>query len=247
MTSAVYVRVVMVFPQACGWEWSGIIRTEESMMGAMRACATSAAGAHGNFSGSLQVTLRSADLCVFLSPDTWRAARSCGPRRPASAWVTWRLWSGATRRSRRSRRETSWRSPAEPSWWWASMTSSSSRSEVALVQLWSVSSALGTEVCLCLRVEKLTEVGLRRCEVSGPGPRDEIRNATPRILLWELADHDTLTRAREASLTASARRSVSGSLWEPAELMGDCGGRHRAAGVSAGAAAQVNAHSANKN
>uniref|UniRef100_A0A8C2AIX9 Tubulin-specific chaperone E n=1 Tax=Cyprinus carpio TaxID=7962 RepID=A0A8C2AIX9_CYPCA len=29
------------------------------------------------------------------------------------------------------------------------------------------------------RLEKLTEIGLRRCEVSGPGPENEIRNTTP--------------------------------------------------------------------
>lgn len=44
---------------------------------------------------------------------------------------------------------------------------------------------------------------------------------------------------REASLTASLSGSVSGSVWEPAELVGGAGGDHRAAGGSAGAAAQV--------
>lgn len=44
---------------------------------------------------------------------------------------------------------------------------------------------------------------------------------------------------REASLTACLSGSVSGSVWEPAELVGGAGGDHRAAGGSAGAAAQV--------
>lgn len=38
------------------------------------------------------------------------------------------------------------------------------------------------------RLETLTEVGLRRCEVSGPGPENEIRNTTPSILHKYIAD-----------------------------------------------------------
>ncbi len=48
-----------------------------------------------------------------------------------------------------------------------------------------------------------------------------------------------LPSPRAASLTASLSGSVSGSFWKPAELVGGAGGDHRAAGVSAGAAAQV--------
>lgn len=83
MTLAVYVTVVMfesvcddVLLQVCGWEWSGIIRTEGSMMGAMKECATSPAGAHGNISGLLYVTIRSADVCACLQTPDGRLVRA---------------------------------------------------------------------------------------------------------------------------------------------------------------------------
>ncbi|XP_067243718.1 tubulin-specific chaperone E [Chanodichthys erythropterus] len=43
------------------------------------------------------------------------------------------------------------------------------------------------DVKLKQKVEKLTEVGLRRCEVSGPGPQNEIRNTTPFVQSLDLS------------------------------------------------------------